>query len=355
MQYSFLGSSGLVVSKLGFGAMTFAAEGGVPFAALGRKDAEIVMGRLIESGVTLLDTANVYSNSQNETILGELMGAARREMIVVTKAGARTGLSPNDAGLSARHLHLNVDESLKRLKTDWIDVFLCHLPDTRTPLEETLLALDQIVRAGKARYIGFSNWPSWLAAKAVAMQKANNLARFVTGQYQYNLLEREIEVDIIPACVDAGVGMMAYSPLASGLLSGKYSESDPTGGGGRLSIIQLPSTIDHQMAVNAMGAVIKIANERDIPPAAVALAWVAGQSGLSTVLMGVNKPTQLESNLKAADLILTSKENELLSATTKPPVRYPRTLLQMLGDDWTDPRVRDKAPRPTAQGPWRPE
>lgn len=353
MQYAYLGESGLVVSKLAFGTMTFATEGAPPFARLSRADAETVIAKAIESGVNLFDTANVYSGAKSETILGEILAARRKEAIIVTKAGARTGSSPNDAGLSARHLHLNIDESLKRLRTDWIDVYLCHLPDTRTPLEETLLALDQIVRAGKVRYIGISNWPAWMAAKAVALQRSNNLARFVTGQFQYNLLNREVEAEILPCAIDAGLGLMAYSPLASGVLSGKYSDKDPSGSGGRLSKIKIE--IDHDKARAVVTDLLAISAERSVPPSAIALAWLAQQPAVSTILMGINRIEQLEANLKAADLVLTENEIERLSRIARLPARYPQTLFDMLGDGWMDPRARDHAPSYSQRGPWAPK
>lgn len=354
MEYAFLGASGLVTSKLGFGTMTFATPGGIPFAGLSRADAEIVMSKLLEAGVTLFDTANVYCSGQSETILGELLGSRRRDVILVTKGGSRTGRSANDAGLSARHLHLNVEASLKRLGTDWIDVYLCHLPDARTPMEEILLALDQIVRSGKVRYIGCSNWPAWMSAKALEIQRANSLARFVAGQYQYNLLDREVEVDIVPAALDGGLGLMAYSPLASGVLSGKYTQQNPTGSGGRLGMIKMPIPLDHDLARAVLLELNAVASDRGMPASAVALAWLAQQPSVSTVLMGINRIEQADANLRAADLTLTPEEIERLGKVARPTPRYPQTLFNMLGDGWIDPRDRNRPPRPANRGPWAP-
>ncbi|WP_242127338.1 aldo/keto reductase [Sphingobium sp. Sx8-8] len=352
MEYAYLGYSGLAVSKLGFGAMTFATEGGMPFAGLSRSDAAIVIDKLLDAGVTLFDTANVYCSGESEGILGDLLGDRRADTVIVTKGGSRADRSPNDVGLSARHLHMSIEGSLKRLGTDWIDVYLCHLPDTRTPIEETLLALDQIVRSGKARYIGFSNWPAWLASKAVAIQKENGWARFVTGQYQYNLLDREIEHEIVPAAIDAGVGIMAYSPLASGVLSGKYSDNDPTGSGGRLSKIQLLNDVDHALARTVVSELLAIAQERNVPAAAVALAWAAQQPSVSTVLLGINRIDQADANLAAADLLLSAEEVKRLSVLSQPTPRYPAAMLKALGDGWGDPRDRDVAPRYADRGLW---
>jgi aryl-alcohol dehydrogenase-like predicted oxidoreductase len=354
MQYSYLGESGLVVSKLAFGAMTFASEGAPPFARLGRAEAQSVIDQALENGVNMFDTANVYSGGKSETILGEILGERRKQAVIVTKAGARTGASPNDVGLSARNLHLNIDASLRRLNTDWIDVYLCHLPDTRTPLEETLLALDQIVRAGKVRYIGFSNWPAWLSSKAIAVQKANGWARFVTGQIKYSLIDRDVESDIVPAALDAGVGLMCYSPLSSGVLSGKYSDKDPTGGGGRLSQIKLITDVNQEMARAAVAALIEIAPRYDAPPAAIALAWLMQQPAVSTLLMGINSSRQLEENLAAARLQLSAEDLARLSQISQPKPRYPTSMLRGLGDGWCDPRDRQMAPAPSTRGAWAP-
>jgi aryl-alcohol dehydrogenase-like predicted oxidoreductase len=355
VQYAYLGNSGLVVSILGFGGMTFATENGLPLAGLSRPDAERAIDQCLDSGVNLFDTADVYCSGESETILGELLAKRREDVVIVTKGGSRAGQSANDVGLSARHLHWSIDQSLKRLGTDWVDVYLCHLPDARTPLEETLLALDQIVRSGRARYIGVSNWPAWMVAKAVAIQRSENLARFVTGQFQYNLLEREVEVELVPCSLDAGLGMMVYSPLASGVLSGKYFDKDPASVGGRLSPYPDAKDLSNQHARAVVSELFAISAERDAPPSAIALAWIARQPAVSTILMGINRVEQLEANLNAADLVLTDDELERLSRITRLPSRYPQALFDMIGDGWMDPRDRDRAPTYSEQGIWRPK
>lgn len=356
MRYQFLGNSGLVVSELGFGAMTFATADGISLAGLSRADGARVVDLCLDAGVTLFDTADVYCSGESETILGEMLAKRRQDVVIVTKGGSRAGLSPNDVGLSARHIHRSVDQSLARLGSDWIDVYLCHVPDARTPLEETLLALDQIVRAGKARYIGVSNWPAWMLAKAVAFQRANNLARFVTGQFQYNLLEREVEFEIVPCSLDAGVGLMAYSPLASGVLTGKYAQKDQPQEDWRLTKFANSKDRGNALLPDILKELLAIAEEHNVPPGAVALAWLARQPAMSTVVMGINRVEQAESNLKAADLELTEEELARMSVITKPAVRYPQALFDMLGGDgWPDPRARDVAPTYKQQGIWRPK
>lgn len=353
MEYSYFGNSGLVVSKLGFGAMTFATDNGMPFANLSKADAKLVIDQLLDAGVTLFDSANVYCSGQSESILGELLGERRNDVIIVTKGGSRAGRSPNQVGLSARHLHMEIDGSLKRLNSDWIDVYLCHLPDMRTPLEETLFALDQIVRSGKARYVGYSNWPAWLAAKAVAMQKALGFSRFIAGQYQYNLLDREPEAEMVPAMLDAGVGMMAYSPLASGVLTGKYNTPE-AGADGRLAKINIPNRAHEEGVMQLLDSMRLIAAEKNVSMASLALAWVRQQPSVATVLMGINKVSQLADNLAAADLVLSADEQKTLGNFAALPIRYPHTLFAMLGGDgWPDPRDRVKAPQYAAGGPWR--
>jgi aryl-alcohol dehydrogenase-like predicted oxidoreductase len=354
VEYSYLGNSGLVVSKLGFGAMTFATDSGMPFANLSKADAATVIDQLLDAGVTLFDSANVYCNGQSESILSELLGARRKDVIIVTKGGSRAGRSPNEVGLSARHLHMEIEGSLKRLNSDWIDVYLCHLPDLRAPLEETLFALDQIVRSGKARYVGYSNWPAWLASKAVATQKALGFSPFIAGQYQYSLLDREPESEMVPAMLDAGVGMMAYSPLASGVLTGKYNTAD-AGTDGRLAKLSfLPNRAHDKQVIALVEAMRAIAQAKHVSVASLALAWVKQQPSVSTVLLGINKVAQLADNLAAADLVLSEAEQQELGNFAALPVRYPHSLFSMLGGDgWPDPRDRAKTPAYANSGAWR--
>src|SRR5271167_2562054 len=237
MKYARLGNSGLIVSQYVWGA----ANIGTPlpqFAVAPHLDEATTVNAAriaLEGGVNFFDTADLYSQGEAEEILGRALASRRKEVVISTKVGMRTSGSLLHTGLSRRHILASVDGSLRRLGTDWIDVYIAHRVDPHTPLEETLEALDQTVRAGKVRYLGYSNWPAWMAAKAVELQKKNGWARFVTAQMYYSLIGREIEYDTIPFCLDAGIGLMVWSPLARGYLTGKYTPDKAGAGGGRAS------------------------------------------------------------------------------------------------------------------------
>ena len=335
MRYSRLGESGLIVSRFAFGAMTL---GTTWTGVLGRFDAQAA-GKLVhhalDGGVTFFDTADVYHLGESETLLGQALGDRRDQAVISTKVGMRVGRAFDEAGLSARHIHRSIDGSLRRLGTDRVDVYICHRPDRLTPLEETLTALDAVVRAGKARYLGFSNWPAWLAAKAVAMQRANGLAPFVTGQMYYSLVGRDIEDEYVPFALDAGIGTMAWSPLAGGFLTGRYTEGDPTGGDGRLNQTNfLP--LDRERGKDVIAAMRAVAEPRGVTLAAVALAWLAAKPTVATVVMGFSSTEQFDQNLAAADLILDDAEVAALDAASAPPQRYPAVFLSRFA---TDPAI----------------
>ena len=221
MQYATLGNTGLVVSRLAFGAMTF-TSGNQDYASIykvGAPAANELVSRSLDAGVNFFDTADAYADGQSETLLGQALKSRRNDVVIATKVGMRSGTAVTQSGLSRRHILWSVDESLQRLGTDWIDVYIAHREDPFTPLEETLAAFDAVVRSGKVRYIGFSNWSAWKVAAALEIQKANQLAPFTHGQMHYSLLGRDVERDVIPMMRRCGLGMTIWSPLASGFLS----------------------------------------------------------------------------------------------------------------------------------------
>ena len=225
MKYKTLGTTGLVVSRMAFGAMTF-TQGNQNIAAIykvGEKLAAELVGRALDAGVNLFDTADGYAGGESERLLGAALKRRRNDVVIATKVGFRSGPALTQAGLSRRHILWSVDESLKRLGTDWIDLYLAHKEDPHTPLEETLEAFDAVVRAGKVRYLGFSNWSAWKAAAAIELQRAHGWAPFTHGQMNYSLLGRDVERDVIPMMRRYGLGLTVWSPLASGFLSGKYT------------------------------------------------------------------------------------------------------------------------------------
>ncbi|MGH8017665.1 MAG: aldo/keto reductase [Opitutaceae bacterium] len=303
MHYSTLGSSGLVVSRLAFGAMTFTA-GNKDMSTVFKVGAELadqLVGRALDAGVNLFDTADGYAGGESETLLGRALKSRRSEVVIATKVGFCTGPPLTQAGLSRRHILWSVDQSLQRLATDWIDLYIVHREDPFTPLEETLAALDATVRAGKVRYLGFSNWPAWRVAAAMEIQKANGFAPFTHRQMNYSLLGRDVERDIIPALRHYGLGLTVWSPLASGFLSGKYTReslSDPDNRYSGFDI--LPFDKERGFALVERMREIARTHEASVPQ--VALAWLLGRDAVSSVILGASKLHQLEDNLGAGDV-----------------------------------------------------
>lgn len=332
MRYSRLGASGLIVSRIAFGTMTIGSGMMPALARIGSDDADRLIGQALDAGVNFFDTANVYHAGESERILGASLGNRRHEAVIATKVGMRMSKRLDETGLSARNINQSLDASLQRLGSDHVDLLLCHRDDPTTPLEETLAALDRLVQAGKVRYLGFSNWPAWLAAKAVALQKANGWAPFVTGQMYYSLVGRDIEHDYVPMALDAGVGTMVWSPLAGGFLSGKYTREDPTGAGGRMSSFDV-LRFDQEHGYAVVDVLRRIAAARDLPVAAIALAWLMDRPTISTVIIGFANEQQLTQNLAAADLILTEDECAALDAVSNPALPYPQSFLARFAND----------------------
>jgi aryl-alcohol dehydrogenase-like predicted oxidoreductase len=340
MRYARLGNSGLIVSRMAFGTMTMGSGMMPSLARLGSSESDRLIHQALDAGVNFFDTANAYHGGESERILGAALGDRRNDAVISTKVGMRMSKRLDEAGLSARNINQSLDASLTRLGTDHVDVLFCHRTDPTTPLEETLAALDRVVQAGKVRYIGFSNWPAWLAAKAVALQKANGWAPFVTGQMYYSLVGRDIEHDYVPFALDAGVGTMVWSPLAGGFLSGKYTREDPTGGGGRVASLDIVP-FDRERGYDIVEVLRAIAAERGTSVAAIALAWLADQPSVSTVIIGFANETQMRQNLEASDLVLTGEERARIEAVAAVRPPYPQSFLNRFAKD---PAVVSVAP-----------
>jgi aryl-alcohol dehydrogenase-like predicted oxidoreductase len=333
MQYTTLGNTGLVVSRLAFGAMTFTA-GDRSIGAVYKTDAEAaeaLVGRALDAGINFFDTADAYASGQSERILGEALRTRRDEVVIATKVGFRSGTPLTQAGLSRRHVLWSVEQSLKRLGTDWIDVYIAHKEDPHTPLEETLTALDALVRAGKVRYIGFSNWSAWKVAAALEIQKANGLAAFSHGQMHYSLLGRDVERDIIPMMQRYGLGLTVWSPLASGFLSGKYTRENLGDPDNRYSGFDI-LPFDKEQGFRLVERMRTIADAHGASVAQVAIAWLLAKEAVTSVLLGASKPHQLEDNLGAADLALTESEILALDAETVLTPVYPNWFIDNLAD-----------------------
>jgi aryl-alcohol dehydrogenase-like predicted oxidoreductase len=326
MQYATLGDTGLVVSRLGFGAFTF-TQGNQTLSSVYKVGAELadeLVGRALDAGVNLFDTADVYADGESETLLGAALKPHRDKVVITTKVGNRgtTDRELMRTGLSRRHILWSVDRSLKRLGTDWIDVYVAHREDPFTPLEETLEAFDAVVRAGKVRYIGFSNWSAWTVAAAMEIQKARGLAPFTHGQMYYSLLGRDVERDVLPMMQRYGLGMTVWSPLAYGFLSGAYSREDLSRPDNRFSNFDLLG-FDKEKGFAVVDVMRRIAAARGITVPQVAIAWLLARPGVTSVLLGATKLHQLEDNLGAAEVRLEAGDMAELEAATKIAPIYP--------------------------------
>jgi aryl-alcohol dehydrogenase-like predicted oxidoreductase len=333
MQYTTLGNTGLVVSRLAFGAMTFGEGQLVPGVtnSIDQAIADQMVGRVLDAGINLFDTADAYTNGQSEIMLGKALAERRDEVIIATKAGFRSGNAITDTGSSYRHIIAAAEASLKRLGTDYIDLYQLHIPDPLTPLEDTLRALEDLIRQGKVRYIGYSNFSAWKAAKMVGIQTHNHYSPFVAAQMYYSLLGRDLEHEVIPFVEDAGIGVLVWSPLAGGFLSGKYTRENPNPEGARLNQFKLPP-IDVEKGYDVIDVIQPIAQQHQASPAQVAIAWILTKPFISSVIVGANKLHQLEDNLKAADLTLSASEVEHLNQLTTPAALYPGWMQAMSWD-----------------------
>jgi aryl-alcohol dehydrogenase-like predicted oxidoreductase len=323
MQYSRLGNTGLIVSRLSLGAMTFGSYHSIPaIFKVDQENAMAMIERALDAGVNFFDTADSYSGGKSETMLGEALGARRQNLVIATKVGFRSGELITQAGLSRRHIIASCEQSLKRLNTDYIDLYIVHKEDPFTPLEETLEALNDLARAGKIRYLGYSNWSAWKAATALQIQKANGWAQFTSGQMYYSLVGRDVEDDVVPFMRYAGLGMTVWSPLAGGFLSGKYTRENLKDTENRLATFDfLP--FDKEAGFKVVEKMREVASRYEASVAQIAIAWLLAKPIVSSVIVGASKPHQLEDNLKAADLKLSAAEVAELDAITAPTTLYP--------------------------------
>lgn len=334
MSYTTLGQSGLVVSRLALGTMTFTlgSEFIPGIAAVGQDEASEMVAAALDAGVNFFDSANGYSSGDAEKILGTALKGRRQEAVICTKIGFRQGPGIGNAGLSRGHIFDQVDGCLARLETDFIDLLIVHKTDFTTPMEETLRALDDVVKSGKVRYIGVSNWPAWQVARAVQFQKDNGLVPFVAGQYLYNAVARDIEIDVLPMSDAMGLGLMAWSPLAGGLLTGKYDLKDRAATAGRLAEFDFLETNMDQAAV-ALEAIQSAANAHDATPVQIAQAWILAKKRNHTVIIGANKRSQLDASLAAAAISLSEDDVAAIDAAAAPGRRYPEWFDNMMHDE----------------------
>ena len=339
MEYRLLGRSGLKVSTLTVGTMTFGGKGWARTVGdLGVNDARRLVDLCLDTGVNLIDTADVYSQGVSEDIIGEITGGKRKNgVLIATKARFPMGDGPNDAGSSRHHLIRACEASLKRLKTDVIDLYQLHEWDGQTPLEETMEALDMLVRQGKVRYIGCSNFSGWHIMKALGVSVADHRQRFVSQQIHYTLESRDAEYELLPISIDQGLGVLVWSPLAGGLLSGKHRRNKTAAGSRQLAGWDEPPIRDEDRLWAIVDALVDIAKNRSVSAAQIALAWLIGRKAVTSVIIGGRTEAQFKDNLASADLVLSDEERRRLDAVSAPPVLYPywhqlRTAKDRLGD-----------------------
>ena len=325
MEYRQLGASGLRVSVITLGTMTYGGRG--KFAQVGEvgpEEARRQVDLALAAGVNLIDTADVYSDGRSEEIVGEVLAGRRDDVLVATKARFSMGPGQNDAGLSRHHLVRACEASLRRLRTDYIDLYQVHQWDGRTPVDETLSALDHLVSSGKVRYVGCSNFSGWHVMKSLATSAREHLARYVSQQIHYTLQARDAERELLPLAVDSGLGVLVWSPLAGGLLSGKFRRDAPEPEGSRhLTDWNEPPVPDQEKLYDIVETLVEIGKAHEVSAARVALAWTIGRAGVSTVIVGARREDQLVDNLAAAGLRLSPEETTRLEEVSRPPLAYP--------------------------------
>lgn len=342
MRYRKLSTTGLYVSEICLGTMTFGGKGfWQVVGSLGAKAAEALVGASLDAGVNFIDTADVYSEGESERLLGEALASLarpREQLIVATKVRGRTGPGPNQAGLSRSHILASVDGSLRRLKLDFIDLYQIHGADAETPIEETMDALDTVVRAGKVRHVGYCNLSAWQTMKALAYSKQHHQARFVSAQMYYSIAGRDIEREVVPLAEDQQLAILPWSPLAGGLLSGKFEIDRPGPDGARRSTFDFPP-VDKARAVKVLEALRGVSAETGLSVARIALAWLLTRTFVTSVIIGAKTPEQLADNLAAGDVKLAPEHVAKLDEVSALPPEYPGWMVARQTQDGRPPKA----------------
>ncbi|MGZ9810408.1 aldo/keto reductase [Pseudoroseicyclus sp. H15] len=334
MRYRKLGPSGLLVSELCLGTMTFGGEGDMwgKIGQLGQSEANELVQTALDAGINFIDTANVYGLGNSERILGQSLkdlGVPRDDVVIATKVMGSMGEGPNASGASRQHILAQAKASLERMQLDHIDLYQIHGFDRLTPIEETLDALTTLVQHGHVRYIGLSNWAAWQIMKAIGIAEARKLAPILSLQAYYTLVGRDLEREIAPMLLDQGMGLMVWSPLAGGYLSGKYSGPDASAEGRRKEFDFPP--VDRTRGDKAIEAMRPMAEAKGASVAQIALAWLLHQKVVTSVLVGAKRKEQLEDNIKATEISLSADELAQLDEITKLPPEYPGWMLERQG------------------------
>lgn len=337
MRYNQLGNTGLFVSEICLGTMTFgAADDKSPWGSIAdvdQKAGDAIVERSLAAGVNFIDTADVYSFGDSEKLLGQSLknlGVARKDVVIATKVYGAMGDKPNDRGASRGHIMDSVEKSLERLQTDHIDLYQIHGTDSVTPIDETLRAMDDLVSRGLVRYVGVSNWQAWRIAKALGISERRGFARFETVQAYYSIAGRDLERDIVPMMNEEKVGLMVWSPLAGGLLSGKYGPGAPGNGEGRRAAFDFPP-VDKDRAWACVAVMREIADKHGASVATVALAYVLAKPFVTTVIIGAKRIEQLDQNLAAVGLKLDADDLKRLDEVSELAPEYPGWMLARQG------------------------
>lgn len=325
MEYRQLGYTGLRVSVLALGTMTFGGRGKFAFVGETEVDeARRIVDRALAGGVNFIDTADIYSDGRSEEIVGEVLKGRRDEIVLATKARYAMGSGQNDAGLSRRYLLAACEASLRRLGTDYIDLYQVHQRDGLTPMDETLDVLDSLVHQGKVRYIGCSNHSAWHVMKALGISERRGLQRYVTQQIYYSLLDRDAEYELIPLSIDQQLGVLVWSPLAGGLLSGKYRRGvEPPTGSRQTTPWGEPPVYDKDRMYDIVETLVAVASARGVSPAQTALAYLLGRPAVTSLIIGARTEEQLADNLRAVDWTLDDTERARLDEISAPRLIYP--------------------------------
>jgi aryl-alcohol dehydrogenase-like predicted oxidoreductase len=350
MKYRTLADTGLFVSELCLGTMTFGGRGQMweVIGGLDQPAVDTIVGRALDAGVNFVDTADVYSAGEAETMVGKALSGHRHDVVLATKVRGRTGRGPNEVGLSRVHIMQAVESSLRRLGTDYIDLYQIHRFDPLTSLEDTLRALDDLVRAGKVRYIGCSNLAAWQMMKALAISHAEGLERFRCTQSYYSLAGRELEREILPLVKDQDLGLLVWSPLAGGFLSGKFMR-DASEGAGRRATFDFPP-VEKERAYAIIDVLRVVASRLEASVPQIALAWLLAQPTVTSVIIGARSEAQLDDNLGAVDLTLSAEDLAALDQASRLTAEYPEWMSLLASDrrPGEERRLDQRTMRPAA-------
>jgi len=351
MKYRKLGNTGLIVSEVALGTMQFGGK--MNMGNLGQEDTSRMVKLALDHGINFIDTADVYSLGESETLLGNVLRGVRDEVVLATKVRLPMGGNFNHSGATRVNIMREIEHSLQRLQTDYIDLYQVHGWDSITPLEETLRTLNDLVRQGKVRYIGFSNLMSWQAATAIMLQESLGLEKYVTAQMYYSLVGRAIEHEFLSFGEYYNIGILVWSPLAGGFLSGKYSRANPAPAGSRFAEAGQFVPFDKEMGYRVVDALKQVAARYGTSPPCVALAWTLERPAVSSVIIAARTLEHLEENIRASELDLSEEDVRLLDAVSDPGVPYPKWMVLQL-DTAEDPRSRILHPERYAKGsPWK--